>query len=531
MVRHALAAGGGLLLSAAFPGLGLAGAAWVAPGLILFSGLGCSGGQAFRLGLTGGLAHYLSSLYWLLAIPYPFHGIPIGPACAWFGLSAYCALFPALWVWVCWRIGPSRPGPELSARGALDEFFSAGVLRRGVWAFNTGLVWVALEMARGRLLTGFPWNFLGVSQYKMLPLIQMAAVTGVYGVSFLAVWMSVALVMTLLSLTRRPGRGVWSEAGAPLLTAVVVASLGVNRVAAIAPAGEELKVALAQPAFAQTTIWNEAEDEERLNQMMALSEQALAGPASLLIWPEGTLSSLTPEHQAALGRLTARHGIWLLTTADLSEISARGATEYFNSSILLNPQGGVEAVYHKRRLVVFGEYVPWWLAFLKWVTPIEGGFTPGKEPVQFVMKNPGARFSALICFEDAFAEEAREHVGDETDFLVNLTNDGWFGKGPAQWQQAAAAVFRAVENGVPLVRCTNDGVTCWIDAQGRLREVFSVAGNIYGAGFMTARIPLGRSGERGRTFYNLHGDWFGWSCCGISLCLCAATVRLRRSVP
>jgi apolipoprotein N-acyltransferase len=148
-----------------------------------------------------------------------------------------------------------------------------------------------------------------------------------------------------------------------------------------------------------------------------------------------------------------------------------------------------------------------------------------------MVKNPGARFSTLICFEDAFAEEAREHVTDGADFLVNLTNDGWFGKGPAQWQQAAAAVFRAVENGVPLVRCTNDGVTCWIDAQGRLREVFSVAGNNYEAGFMTAKIPLRTSGERGGTFYNLHGDWFGWSCCGISLCLWAATLRLRRSVP
>lgn len=429
MVRLALAAGGGLLLSAAFPGLGLAGAAWVGPGLILFSGLGCGGGQAFRLGFAGGLAHYLSSLYWLLAMPYTYHGIPIGPAFAWFVLSAYCALFPALWVWLCWRIWPSAPAPALPARAALDQFFSAGVLQRGLWAFNAALLWVALEMARGRLFTGFPWNFLGVSQYKMLPLIQMAAVTGVYGVSFLVVWMSVALVMSLVSLTQRPGRGVWSEAGVPLLTVVVVASFGVNRVGKILPPGKELQAALVQPAFAQTMIWKEEEDEARLNQVMALSEQALAGQASLLIWPEGALSSLTPEHLAALARLTIRHGIWLLATADLGENSAGGATELFNSAILINPQGALQAVYHKRRLVIFGEYVPWWLAFMKWVTPIDGSFTPGKEPVQFVVKNPDACFSALICFEDAFAREAREHVTPETDFLVNLTNDGWFGKG------------------------------------------------------------------------------------------------------
>src|ERR1019366_6326713 len=190
----------------------------------------------------------------------------------------------------------------------------------------------------------------------------------------------------------------WGEAGAPLLTAVVVASFGVNRVAKIAPAGEELKVALVQPAFAQTMIWNKEEDEARLNQMMALSGQALSGqalsgqalsgqalsgPANLLIWPEGALSNLTPEHLASLAALTARHGIWLVATADLSEISAGGATEYFNSSILISPRGEVESVYHKRRLVIFGEYVPWWLGFLKWVTPIDGAFTQGKEPVQF----------------------------------------------------------------------------------------------------------------------------------------------------
>ena len=364
----------------------------------------------------------------------------------------------------------------------------------------------------------------------MLPLIQIAAVTGVYGVSFLVVWMSVALVIALLCLMRSPGRGVWGEAGLPLLVAVVTASFGANRVATIPTPPKELRVTLLQPALAQFMNWSEAADEARFNQVLALSEKALGDKASLLIWPEGALSSLTPEHLAALARLTARHDVRLTATADLNDTPGGSATEYFNSSILLNPAGAVEGVYHKRRLVIFGEYVPSWLGFLKWVTPITGSFTPGKEPVQFVVKNPDARFSTLICFEDAFAEEARAHVTPDTDFLVNLTDDVWFGRGPAGWQQAAGAVFRAVENGVPLVRCTNNGLTCWIDAQGRLREFFSVAGDVFDAGFMTVQIPLRAGGERGRTFYNLHGDWFGWSCCGLSLCLCAGTLRLRHRV-
>jgi apolipoprotein N-acyltransferase len=340
-----LAVGGGLLLSAAFPWVGMAGAAWVAPGLILFSGVGCGGRQAFRLGFVGGLAHYLSSLYWLLAMPDTVGGIPIGPAAGWLALSAYCALFPALWVWLCWKIWPPPPGASPpTPREALAQFFSSGVLRRGRWAFNCAAIWVALEMARGRLLTGFPWNFLGVSQYKMLPLIQVAAVTGVYGVSFLVVWMSVALVIALLALTQRPQCWVWGEAGLPLLAAVAAASFGASRVANFPAAQEQLLVALAQPAFAQSLIWNENEDEARLNQMLALSEQALARPARLLIWPEGALSSLTPEHLAALAGLAVRHGVWLVVTADTAEGPAQGAAEYFNSSVLINPAGEVAGV-------------------------------------------------------------------------------------------------------------------------------------------------------------------------------------------
>ena len=123
--------------------------------------------------------------------------------------------------------------------------------------------------------------------------------------------------------------------------------------------------------------------------------------------------------------------------------------------------------------------------------------------------------STLICFEDVFPQLAREYVQDDTDFLVNLTNDGWFGKSAAQWQQAVTAVFRAVENGVPLVRCCNNGLTCWADATGRLREVFKdPAGDIYGPGFMAIEIPVG--GKREPTFYNRHGDWFGWGCLALA---------------
>jgi len=117
----------------------------------------------------------------------------------------------------------------------------------------------------------------------------------------------------------------------------------------------------------------------------------------------------------------------------------------------------------------------------------------------------------LICFEDVFPHLARKSVQPDTDFLVNITNDGWFGEGAAQWQQAAAATFRTIENGVPLIRCANTGITCWIDRYGRWQQVFTdTAGTVYGVGFMHGTLPL--PDGHPQTFYNQHGDWFGWAC-------------------
>ena len=133
-VRFLAAALGGLLLSASFPPLGMAWAAWIAPGLILFSGLGARSGRAFRIGFVAGLVHFLSSLYWLLNMPFTWHGIPVAPGAGWLALSAYCALYPAIWVWLCWQFFPGTCGTA-------DQFVATGWLRRLVWAFAAGAIW------------------------------------------------------------------------------------------------------------------------------------------------------------------------------------------------------------------------------------------------------------------------------------------------------------------------------------------------------------------------------------------------------
>jgi apolipoprotein N-acyltransferase len=136
----------------------------------------------------------------------------------------------------------------------------------------------------------------------------------------------------------------------------------------------------------------------------------------------------------------------------------------------------------------------------------------------------------LICFEDVFARGVRRHVAPDTDFLLNLTNDGWFGESAAQWQQAVHAAFRAVETGVPLVRCTNNGLTCWVDDRGRFRAILGRPnGNVYGPGFLQVRLPLPPAGTlRTPTPYLRYGDWFGWGCGGVTLAAWAARECFRR---
>jgi apolipoprotein N-acyltransferase len=199
------------------------------------------------------------------------------------------------------------------------------------------------------------------------------------------------------------------------------------------------------------------------------------------------------------------------------------ARDYFNSTFLISPTGQLAERYNKRNLVIFGESLPFrhWLPFLKYFTPSDADLTPGTRDFPFALTDLHVVTSILICFEDIFPQLGRGDVQPDTDFLVNVTNDGWFGESAAQWQQALAALFRAVENGVPLIRCANNGLTCWIDADGRLRDCFhDRRGTVYGPGFMTVRIPLGPAGQtHPQTFYNRHGDWFGWTCVAVAGCL------------
>ena len=511
----------GLLLASAFPNFNLAGFAWIAPALIIFAAAGKSRWDAFRVGYVAGLTFWLASLYWLWNMPVPAGFRLLG----WISLCAYLALYPAAWTCLVARF----------------KWSNSNWLGRFLWSLTGAAVWVALEFLRGWLFTGFPWNDLGVSQFKLTPLIQIAAITGVHGVSFLVAWFSLALFSAAQMVLQNPARRfVWqAEIALPLCT-VMFCYLGgffaMNHVAA--PSDQTLRVTLIQPSEPQTLIWSASEDARRFNRLLTQSQAALTNHTDLLLWPESAVPPMNDSIYQAINQFVRSNRVWLILNADDVEFHS-DATNYFNAAFLISPEGRWQQRYHKRRLVIFGEYVPLTdqLPFLKWLTPISGGWTPGDQSGQFEItqltgepqqiitlvgtneisatkNHPTIKASPLICFEDVFAGLGRDAAQEDTDFLVNLTNDGWFGESAEQWQHAAAAIFGAVENNRPLIRCANNGVSCLIDSHGRVRQLISnQAGDIHARGALTIEIPL--TTNRPPTYYHRHGNWFSWSCVGL----------------
>ncbi|HKS37028.1 MAG TPA: apolipoprotein N-acyltransferase, partial [Verrucomicrobiae bacterium] len=416
--RYLIAVLAGLCWAASFPKFNIAGLAWVAPGLMLFAAAGQAGRRAFRLGYAAGVAHYLASLYWLLHIPFP-----AGAVIGWLALSAYLALYPAVWVWLCWRLLPvaavydrrTTGADPIGTRGApLQGVLAANGWQRAAWALLCAALWVAGEMIVSRFLSGFPWNLLGISQYRLLPLIQIASVTGVYGVSFLVVWFSVSLAIVLMRLAADSGKrwGLFAELRLALIGLVMVAMFGINKVLSRPASERAITLALVQPSIAQELIWDRREDSNRFNKIMRLSEAALAAKPDVLVWPEAALPDFTEDNFRAITNLVASHKVWMIFGAEDSERSADAETsedhDFFNAAFLFDPKGNLAATYRKRQLVMFGEFVPLagWMPFVRKLIPVPSDFTPGGRPAPFDLNELRARISVLICFEDVFPHVA-----------------------------------------------------------------------------------------------------------------------------
>jgi apolipoprotein N-acyltransferase len=386
---------------------------------------------------------------------------------------------------------------------------------------------VTLEWVRGTIIFGgFGWNGLGVSQHQTLPLIQLAEVTGVYGLSAVVCFVTFAIYFTVRRFFHQPmeRRLSWELYIAVLLVCVAFAK-GLKAMQRDDGAVPGLRVALVQGNIPQQVKFNPNEKPMIMQRYRALTEKAALLKPDLVIWPEtgspGVLRYEVESYSLVSNMAAVANAPLLTGTMDVN------GRDWFNAAALMRPDGQIIGLYHKIHLVAFGEYVPLRkiLPVMKWLTPIDGSFERGS--TFSVMQLDGVRFGTVICFEDTLPDLYRQFVRRGVNFMVNLTNDAWFKESPAAEIHLANAVFRAVESRRPLVRCTNNGVTCVVNEFGQIKSERRLPP--FQEGLLVCTVPLPESKEL--TFYTRHGDWFVAVCALISAVGCGWMAwRSRRPV-
>ncbi|HWI39948.1 MAG TPA: apolipoprotein N-acyltransferase, partial [Verrucomicrobiae bacterium] len=412
-------------------------------------------------------------------------------------LAAYLALFPALLMY-------------LVRRGEL----------RGVTPLASfPVLWVALEYLRSFLLTGFPWASLGYSQSQVLPLIQIADVTGIYGVGFLLALSNVVLYRVVRAAARR-GEYPFPLKSLVLLCLLVAGSLLYGyRALRLPEEGAPLRVALVQGNIDQGVKWDPSYRDATIETYSRLSRKACASGADLVVWPESAAPFFF-QHEAGpaerIRGLARETGTCILFGSPAAE-QRNGGTKYLNSAFLLSPGGEVLGRSDKMHLVPFGEYVPM-ARFLPFVNKLVQGIGDFAPASQIATLDTGkGSIGVLICFEGIFPELARGYARAGSSLLVNITNDAWYGESSAPWQHLAMTVFRAVETRLPLVRAANTGITAVIDSRGRVLEqtqLFTEA--VVNAG---VRLPAPHA-----TFYTRYGDLFALTLTGFAVLLSAVAL-------
>ena len=452
---------------------------------------------AWDTGYLFGFAFFLVSVHWIarlsdVAITVPWLKYP-----AWVVGAAYLALFPAL-------------------ASTLTVFLAR---RAGMTIAVTFVpAWLAIEAARASGELGFPWFQPGYTQSAMVPVIQLASLGSVTLVTAWVLFLNVLVWRTLVP--RRDGEAGVGRGILALATVLTVALpwLWGSRVLATTPKpqGPRPTIALVQGNIAGEIKWSGRHQREILDRFLSLSREAMSRTPrpALVVWPEtATGSYLRRQLDQAIevARLAYDHRVGLFSGFADYRIDSIGVTRYFNSAGIFYPTGEPGEIYAKRHLVPFGERMPF-----QWLFPqlgrIELGqaeWTPGRGSVLFpgssgrmFERGLGGKFACLICFESIFPDLSRDDVRLGARWLLNVTNDEWFGRSAAIGQHAAMSIFRAVENHVPLARCANTGLTMMVDAHGRV----------------VGRLPLMQPAVLSRelpppgppTLYNRIGDWPAW---------------------
>jgi len=491
-----------------------------------------SSGAALLCGAVAAAAAYLPSFAWVASVAVP----------GWLALATYVGLYLAGLAVIVHRLRRRFPA---------------------CWPLLAAFVWVALDLTRARLGPGFPWLFLGYTQYRFRALAQLAAVTGVYGVSFLVFFLNASLAGALLSLWRHAGTrqayasclmlGVAAMAtgGCAWAGAVVLRTTPVEDGPAVGVVQQNVPRLVSEiygrPKSA-AEIYQERADEVLLSAQ--LTAQLAGKGARLVAWPEstvpvpldpGVVSPFAAERELReqtmnyLRGLGAQLGCYFLVGAPSYEPSSipsadsllYGVTatpEFRNSAVLLSPGGEFLGRYDKIRLVPFGEYIPLRriFPFLQRLTPIPRELTPGRRKAVFELPagrdGKALRFAVLICYEDVFPELTRDFRRRGAEVLFNLTDEGWYRIPGELGQHLAMAAFRAIETRTTVVRAANTGISCFIGPTGRVYAELKPLTRDSGS----AQVRICNS----LTPYVRYGDVFAVSCLMLAMVLPALLTTL-----
>ncbi len=430
--------------------------------------------------LTGAV-YFAGTLYWIGAVMAAHGGISSMVAYAlMLGLALHLALFVGLFAWLLAR--------------AVRRFGLTGV-----WL--APWLWVATEWLRAWLGWDFPWVLLGSSQSSVLPVVQLASVTGVYGLSAL-----VALTGTAAAVLALGGRAA-DRRGALAVAAlvVVVVAAGSWRVArgTLLQAGMPIRVGLLQGNVPQDDKWNPALRGEILDRYVNLSRQAIGAGAQLVVWPEASTPfffELDAVMAAPVRRLAVESRVPFLVGTDEFARGTNGQPDrYYNTAVLVGPDGRSRETYRKVQLVPFGEYVPFkrLLFFVGPLIEAVSDFTPGTDLKVFEIE--GSRFSVAICYEAVYGRIAQTFVSRGSELLMTITNDAWFNRSSAAEQHFEQAALRAVEQGRYLVRAANTGISGAVDPYGRVlarTPLFEATEVTVDVRLLTGLYDLSRDGRR-----------------------------------
>ncbi len=504
-------------------------------------------GHVYLSAWLGGFSFYLAVMQWMrVADPRMY--------ATWIGLSFYCSLYFPLAVY-------------------LIRFFDR---RTSVPLIVTApVVWTALEFVRSTLFGGFSWYLLAHSQHALLPLIQLADLTGAYGVSFLIVAVNALLLEILWS--RRAIRSWlsgpetalrWGRIGLLVQGLAILAAIIGTALYGLWRLGQDRanpgpRIALLQGNLDQrlrnATAVSEAAAVRMERHFHNLADLAAEYRPDLIVWPETSwpyewLEDRNGPHPRCLTMAEDMAKDWhtnLLVGMNGATAGADGVPHRYNTAVLIDRRGKPAGRYDKIHRVPFGEYVPFreWLPFMNWFAPYDFDYSiwPGQQHTRFPMADAGSgqrfRFGVLICYEDTDAEVSRPYGGSDgqapADFLLNISNDGWFDGTSEHDEHLAICRFRAIECRRPVARSVNMGISAVIDSNGRVLQphelprpkpsidpdfhIWTVSMQRDNpaelpvsewhnykkvAGVLLATVPI----DERVSLYARWGDWLPWSC-------------------